>query len=119
MHSDDVRARIEVEPMPRCAFCNPETCGCPDYRVTVNGDSWNSGDLEYCALFAEKVLAFADAAHADMAGEVRELVEAARGVERRLIPLLSGKLHDIDHADFVAFFAALAKFHPTHQETKA
>ena len=36
------------------------------------------------------------------------LVEAARKVERRLIPLMSGKLQDVNHADFVAFFAALA-----------
>ena len=41
---------------------------------------------------------------------VAGLVEAARKVERRLVPLLSGKLRDADHADFVAFFAALANF---------
>lgn len=41
---------------------------------------------------------------------VAGLVEAAGKVEQRLIPLLSGKLRDVDHADFVAFFAALANF---------
>lgn len=41
---------------------------------------------------------------------VAGLVEAAGRVERRLNPLLSGKLQDVDHADFVAFFAAIANF---------
>lgn len=45
---------------------------------------------------------------AEASAAVAELIEKSRAVEQRLIPLLSGRLQNIGHDDFVAFFAALA-----------
>ena len=100
---DDVRARFEAWVQRTRGWAACKARNKPMYlRQTSDGN--------YCDYRVNDRWMAYRAAHADLSGEVRELVEVARVVERRLIPLLSGTLRDIDHADFVAFFAALAKF---------
>ncbi|MGN2244892.1 hypothetical protein ACFWZU_15465 [Frateuria sp. GZRR33] len=94
MHSDDVRARFE-------AWLARE--------IAENGGVEFGADYRH---WAEKGYR---AAHADLSGEVRELVEAAsQGVidGKGRLYFESGQKAD----NFRRALAALAKFHPTHQE---
>lgn len=65
------------------------------------------------------------AAHADLAGEVRELVEAGNrsiaafeALGKAFGVIATARTRQECEAALVAQKAALAKFHPTHQETK-
>jgi uncharacterized ubiquitin-like protein YukD len=61
--------------------CHPETCSCPDYLLLVNGETFNSGDWDWCVSVGQKLRALLDIQTESLSVRVAELEgEAARNM---------------------------------------
>lgn len=47
--------KFEIKDKPRCQFCHPETCPCPDYELYVNDEYWMNGNRDYLESMIEKI----------------------------------------------------------------